>query len=69
MSYFKKSFLHAVAVLGHIVKLKRGLGLAFGAYFLHNFFMKMFLIQYSINGQSFNVTPYFLFKISDEMCY
>ena len=69
MSYFKKSFLHAVTVLGHLVKLKTGLGLAFGAYLLHNFFMKMFLIQYSINGQHFNVTPYLLFKISDEMCY
>ena len=29
MSYFEKNFLHAVAVLGHLSKLKRILGLAF----------------------------------------
>ena len=32
--YFKKNFLHAMAVLGYLTKLKRGLGLAFGAHFL-----------------------------------
>ena len=29
-----------MAVLGYLPKLKRGLGLAFGAYFLHDFFYK-----------------------------
>ena len=37
ISYFQKNFLHAMAVLGYLPKLKRGLGLAFGAYFLHDF--------------------------------
>ena len=36
-----------MAVLGHLAKLKRGLGLAFGAHFLHDFFIKMFLIYIS----------------------
>ena len=40
----KKNFLHAMAVLGYLAKLKRGLGLAFGAHFLHDFSIKMFLI-------------------------
>ena len=29
---------------GYLAKLKRGLGLAFGAHFLHDFSIKMFLI-------------------------
>ena len=33
-----------MAVLGHLPKLKRDLGLAFGAHFLHDFSIKMFLI-------------------------
>ena len=36
-----------MAVLGYLAKLKWGPGLAFGAHFLHNFSIKMFLIQYS----------------------
>ena len=44
-----------MVVLGYLPKLKRNLGLAFGAHFLHNFSIKMFLIEYTINGQSFNV--------------
>ena len=58
-----------MAVLGYLVKLKRGLELAFDVHFLHDFSIKMFLIQFSINGQSFNVTPYFFLKISNKMCY
>ena len=53
-----------MAVLGYIAKLKRSLGLAFGAHFLHDFSIKMFLILYSINGQSL---PFFLLKISNKM--
>ena len=34
-----------MAVLGCLPKLKRGLGLAFGAHFLHDFSIKMFLIN------------------------
>ena len=36
-----------MAVLDYLAKLKRGLGLAFGAHFLHDFFIKMFLIYIS----------------------
>ena len=56
--------MHAIAVLVCIAKLKRGLALAVDAHFLHDFSIKMFLIWYSYNGQSSNVTPYFLRKIS-----
>ena len=41
---FLKTFLHAMAVLGYLSKLKRSLGLGFGAHFLHDIFIKMFLI-------------------------
>ena len=58
-----------MAVLGYLTKLKRGLGLAFGAHFLYDFSIKLFLIQFSINGQSFSLTPYFFLKISNKMCY
>ena len=58
-----------MAVLGYLAKLKMDLELAFGAHFLHDFSVKMFLIQFSINGQSFNVTSFFFLKISNEMCY
>ena len=46
-------------VLGYLPELKRVLGLAFGAYFLHDFSIKMFLIKYSIDGKSFKVIPFF----------
>ena len=59
----------ATAVLAYIAKLKGGLGLAFGSQFLHYFSIKMFFIWYSYNGQNFNVTPYFVLKISSKMCY
>ena len=56
-----------MAVLGYLAKLKRGLGLAFGAQFLHDFSIKMFLIWYSYNEQSFNIPPYFFIKIPNKM--
>ena len=37
--------MHAIAVLGYLAKLKRGLGIAFGAYFLHDFSINMFGIN------------------------
>ena len=58
-----------MAVLGHIAKLKRSLGLALGAHFLHDVSIEVFPISYSTDEQSFNVTPYFLLKISNKMCY
>ena len=57
-----------MVVFGYLAKSKSGLGPAFGAYFLHDFPIKM-IIQFSINGQSFNVTPYFFLKISNKTCY
>ena len=45
MSYFKNNLLHVMAVLGYLPKLKRGLGLAFGQNCLHDFSIKMFLMQ------------------------
>ena len=41
---FKNNFLGAMALLSYLVKLKRDLGLAFGAHFLYDFYVKMFLI-------------------------
>ena len=46
-------------------RIKRSLGLAFGAYFLHTFSIKIFIIWYSINWLSFNNRPSFLRKISN----
>ena len=37
--------MHVMAVLGYLAKLKRGLGLVFGAHFLHGFSVKMFCIS------------------------
>ena len=37
-----------MVVLGYLTKTKRGLGLAFGAYYLQDFSIKMFLIPYLI---------------------
>ena len=34
-----------MAVLGCLAKLKRGLGIAIGAHFLHDFSVKMFLFN------------------------
>ena len=56
-----------MAILGYLAKLKRGLGRAFGAHFLDDFSVKMLLIQFSINGQNFSVTPYFFLKVSNKM--
>ena len=42
-SCFFFKFLHAVAVLGYLPKLIRGLGIVFSAHFWHDFFIKEFL--------------------------
>ena len=42
MPYFQKNFLCAMAILGYLAKLKSSLGLE--SHFLHDFFIKMFLI-------------------------
>ena len=56
-----------MAVLDHLRKLKRGLGLALGAHFLHDFSIKMFIILYSVCGESFNVIP-FSFSMYQTKC-
>ena len=42
-----------MAILGYLPKLKRGLRLAFGAHFLHDSSIEVFLISYSINKKTF----------------
>ena len=36
-----------MAVVGYLAKLKRGLGLAFGAHFVHDFSIKMLLFLFN----------------------
>ena len=69
ISYFQTNFLHAMAVLGYLSKLKRGLGLAFGAHFLHDFSKDdvPYLILYL--WTKFQCHTFFLLKISEKMCY
>ena len=52
--------MHPITVSAYIAKLKTSLWLVAAAHFLHDFSIKMFLIWYSYNGQSFNVTHIFL---------
>ena len=51
-----------MAVVGYFSKLKWHLGLVFGAHFHRN--VPYLMIIY---GQSFNVKPFFLSKISDNV--
>ena len=48
-----------MAVLDHLPKLKRELGLAIGVHFLRDFSIKIFHIEYSIYGQSSNAITFF----------
>ena len=43
--YFKKNFLHTMAVLGYLLKWKRHIGIAFGEHFLQDFPWKDFLFN------------------------
>ena len=58
-----------MVVLGYLPKLKRDLGVAFGAHFWHDFPEKCSLFNTLTNRQSFNAIPFFLLKISNKMCY
>ena len=58
-----------MAFLDYLPKLKRGLGIASGAHSLDNFLIKMFVIQYSSNGQTFNAISFFLHTVSNKMGY
>ena len=58
-----------MTIFDYLPKLKWGVGLTFDAHFLHDFSIKFFPVQYSINGKSFNVIPFFLLMISNKMCY
>ena len=49
VSFFYNNFLHAVAVLKYLPKVKRSLGLAFGAHFLHDFSIKFFSVTLSMD--------------------
>ena len=48
MSYFQNNFLHAMAALRYLTKLKGGLGIALGEHFLHDFSKKMSKCPYLI---------------------
>ena len=56
--------MHAMAVLVYLAKLKRGLGLAFIAHFLHDFYITMFHIKYFISFSRYQTicAIKFLFK-------
>ena len=51
-----------MAVLGYLTKLKRGLGLAFSANFLHGFSIQMFLIN-ALSNDKVSVSYLFSFSI------
>ena len=56
-----------MAVLGYLATLKRVLGLAFGAYFMHGFFHKCsFFNTISVDK---DVISFFLLKISNKTSY
>ena len=52
-----------MTVLGYLPKLKRGLELAFGTYFLHDFSIKMFLIFNNLSMDK--VSMLYLFPSQD----
>ena len=67
---FLKEFLACNGFFGLFTKVKKGSGNSLWyTHFLHDFPIKMFLIWYSINGQSFNVIPFFILKISNKMFF
>ena len=47
-----------MAVLGYLPKLKRGLGLAFGAYFLYDSSLQMFLF-YTMSMEKVSMSYFF----------
>ena len=49
-----------MGVLGYLAKLKKGLALAFGAHFLHDFSVKMFLILILYQWTKFQCHTLFL---------
>ena len=57
-----------MAVLGYLAKLKRDLGLAFGAHFLHDFSVKMFLIN-SLSMDKASVSHLIYFSKYQTKCY
>ena len=57
-----------MAVLGYLAKLKRDLGLAFGAHFLHDFSVKMFLIN-SLSMDKASVSHLISFSKYQTKCY
>ena len=51
-----------MAVLGYLPKLRRDLGLAFGAQFLHDFSMKMFELHNTLSIDKVSMS--YLFSLS-----
>ena len=49
-----------MSLLGYLAKLKRGLGLTFGAHLLHDFFIKMFRILILYQWTKFQCQTLFL---------
>ena len=58
-----------MAALGYLPKLKKGLRLAFGAHLLHDFSIKMFLINTQRFDTKFQCHPFSFLKILNKMCY
>ena len=56
-----------MAVSGYLAKSKTDLGLAFGAHFQHDISIKMFRIEYSINGQNQCHTLFYSQDIKQNM--
>ena len=56
-----------MAVLGYLPKLKRGLGLAFGAHFLHDFPIKMFLFI-TLSMDKVSMSYPFFFSLYQTKC-
>ena len=52
------NFLHAMAVLGYLPKLKRGLELVFGAHFLHYFKIPCLILYQLTKFQCHIFFPY-----------
>ena len=58
-----------MAILGYLAKLKGGLGLAFGAHFLHDFLYKCSIFNALLMDKVTMSQPHFFLKISNKMYY
>ena len=65
---FLKNFLHAMAVLRYLPKLKRDLVLTFAVHFLHDFFIKMFLIFNTLSTDKVSISYRFSISRYQSKC-